>query len=88
VSLHHRLLSACAAVAVILAISATVASAQQQTQDQSVLVQGGNGRGKPNPTATPELDTALLYGAGLIGIAAPWLYIRRRKGQGGSNPEA
>ncbi len=43
---------------------------------------GGTTAGPPSPGATPELDSVLLFGTGLIGVGG---YLLRRRRAGNDN---
>jgi hypothetical protein len=62
-----------AAIGLVLATTGSVAHAQSQNQNGQAQNQNGNPQNQNNPprvSATPELDSALLFGAGVFGLGA------------------
>jgi len=62
-----------AAVGFVLATTGSIAHAQAQNQNGLPQNQNGNPQNQNNPprvSATPELDSALLFGAGVFGLGA------------------
>jgi len=62
-----------ASIGLVLVTTGSVAHAQSQNQN-------GNPQNQNNPprvSATPELDSALLFGAGVIGLGAASSLLRR-----------
>jgi hypothetical protein len=64
----------------VLVTTGSVAHAQSQNQNGQGQNQNGNPQNQNNPprvSATPELDSALLFSAGVIGLGAASSLLRR-----------
>lgn len=62
-----------ASIGLVLVTTGSVAHAQSQNQNGQAQNQNGNPQNQNNPprvSATPELDSALLFGAGVFGLGA------------------
>jgi len=69
-----------ASIGLVLVTTGSVAHAQSQNQNGVPQNQNGNPQNQNNPprvSATPELDSALLFGAGVIGLGAASSLLRR-----------
>lgn len=64
-----------AAVGFVLATTGSIAHAQAQNQNGQNQNNGQNGG--PRLSATPELDSALLFGVGVFGLGAASSVLRR-----------
>jgi hypothetical protein len=62
-----------ASIGLVLVTTGSVAHAQSQNQNG----QGQNQNNPPRVSATPELDSALLFSAGVIGLGAASSLLRR-----------
>jgi hypothetical protein len=69
-----------ASIGLVLVTTGSVAHAQSQNQNGQGQNQNGNPQNQNNPprvSATPELDSALLFSAGVIGLGAASSLLRR-----------
>jgi hypothetical protein len=69
-----------ASIGLVLVTTGSVAHAQSQNQNGQAQNQNGNPQNQNKPprvSATPELDSALLFGAGVIGLGAASSVLRR-----------
>ena len=68
-----------AALGLVFATTGSIAHAQAQNTNGQGLTQNGGGVKPPRVSATPELDSSLLFGVGLLGLGAATSVARRVK---------
>jgi hypothetical protein len=61
----------------MLATTGSIAHAQAQNQNGQNQNQNNGQNGGPRLSATPELDSALLFGVGVFGLGAASSVLRR-----------
>ena len=76
--LRHKLASACGAAIFLLMSTGPITHAQQNGTSQNGTTQNGTKQNGPTISATPELDSGVLFLVGAGGGTLSYLVLRRR----------